>query len=84
VRFSGQAAQLGRPSVVKDVSTRLVDEFAQCIGEQLSRRPVTNEATSASDQPKPLSGLALVWVAVRGAAARLFGFRSGLREKGSR
>ena len=28
LRFSGQAAQLGRPGVVKDVSNKLVGQFA--------------------------------------------------------
>ncbi len=35
VKFSGQAAQLGRPALIKDVSTRLVDDFARSIGAQL-------------------------------------------------
>ncbi len=35
VKFSGQAAQLGRPALIHDVSTRLVDEFARCVGAQL-------------------------------------------------
>lgn len=35
VTFSGQAAQLGRPTVIRDVSTRLVDDFARRIGAQL-------------------------------------------------
>jgi uncharacterized protein len=35
VKFSGQAAQLGRPALIKDVSTRLVDDFARSVGAQL-------------------------------------------------
>ena len=35
VRFSGQAAQLGRPSVIQDVSSRLVQQFAQRLRDQL-------------------------------------------------
>lgn len=35
VRFSGQLAQLGRPSVIEDVSSRLVGEFAQSIRAKL-------------------------------------------------
>jgi carbon monoxide dehydrogenase subunit G len=35
VRFSGQAAQLGRPALIEDVSTRLVGDFARCVGTQL-------------------------------------------------
>jgi len=37
LRFSGQAAQLGRPGVIQDVSTRLVDQFAQSLRDRLQR-----------------------------------------------
>jgi carbon monoxide dehydrogenase subunit G len=84
VKFSGQAAQLGRPSVIQDVSARLVDEFANCIRGELA-------SSSASDQsrgspvhaPKPVSGLSLLLAAVRGALKRLLRNRPGLREKGA-
>ena len=39
IRFSGQAAQLGRPGVVQDVSNKLVDQFADCLKAQLSALP---------------------------------------------
>ena len=80
VKFSGQAAQLGRPSVIQDISTRLVNEFAQCIRTKL------DSASSADDHPqmqKPVSGLSLLATAVSGALARLFRLRPGPREKGS-
>jgi uncharacterized protein len=48
VRFSGQVAQLGRPSVIEDVSSRLVGEFAQCIRAQLD--------TAVSSRPSPREG----------------------------
>ena len=68
VRFSGQAAQLGRPSVIEDVSRRLVDQFAACIGSKLE----ADEAPAAEHaEPKPINGLALVVAALRGALARL-------------
>jgi uncharacterized protein len=35
VRFSGQAAQLGRPAVIEDVSSRLVAQFAERLRAQL-------------------------------------------------
>lgn len=38
LKFSGQAAQLGRPGVVKDVSEKLVNQFASCIRSQLEAR----------------------------------------------
>ena len=47
VTFSGQAAQLGRPTVIHDVSTRLVDDFARRIGAQLG---------TASEPAEPVSG----------------------------
>lgn len=68
VHFSGQAAQLGRPSVLEDVSRRLVDEFAACIGSKLEAgyEPAPEQLT-----PRPVNGLALVVAALRGAVARL-------------
>lgn len=47
VRFSGQAAQLGRPAVIKDVSSRLVDEFAQRLRAQLDSGSSPREGGSA-------------------------------------
>lgn len=35
IRFSGQAAQLGRPAVIQDVSSRLLDQFAECLRAKL-------------------------------------------------
>ena len=89
VRFSGQAAQLGRPSVIQDVSTRLVGEFARCLRDRLSESEAEDAAPAAAStsqqppQPKPASGLALLAAVARGALARLFNFRSSPREKGS-
>lgn len=51
VRFSGQAAQLGRPNVVRDVSARMVDQFAECIAAQL-----TAASASAAAVPPPDAG----------------------------
>jgi carbon monoxide dehydrogenase subunit G len=45
LRFSGQAAQLGRPGVVKDVSEKLVNQFASCIRSQLEA-PAAAEAAA--------------------------------------
>jgi carbon monoxide dehydrogenase subunit G len=79
LKFSGQAAQLGRPGVVKDVSNKLVDQFAACIEAQLSAAP--EEAAAAVQQAqKPISGLSLAIGALVGAVKRLFG--RGGREKG--
>jgi hypothetical protein len=73
LRFSGQAAQLGRPGVVKDVSNKLVDQFAECIKSQLSA--VSEERAGAvQEAQKPVSGLSLALTALVGAIKRLFGF----------
>jgi uncharacterized protein len=73
VRFSGQAAQLGRPSVIEDVSRRLVDEFATRIAE-LEQGHDDRAPPAAA---RPVSGLALIVAAIRGAFARRFGSREG-------
>jgi hypothetical protein len=82
VRFSGQAAQLGRPSVIEDISTRLCDEFAQSLRRRLSETPAAAETPEPAPQ-KPVSGLSLIGAALRGALARIFSFRTSPREKGS-
>ena len=84
VKFSGQAAQLGRPSVIQDVSTRLIDQFAQCLRAQLGSASSPDESRAVRAQAqKPISGLSLLVAAVRGALRRLFRFRPSPREKGS-
>lgn len=84
LRFSGQAAQLGRPSVVKDVSNKLVDQFARCIGAQLQAqdepdRPEAAQAAQAAIQQarKPVSGFSLMVGAVISAIKRLLGRSAG-------
>jgi uncharacterized protein len=78
LRFSGQAAQLGRPGVVKDVSAKLVGQFAECIAGQLSAAR-EERAASVQEGQKPVSGLSLAVAALVGAIKRLFGFG---RERG--
>lgn len=71
LRFSGQAAQLGRPAVVKDVSTKLVEQFAACLRAQLStNREEAAEAVQAA--AKPISGFSLLLAAIKGMFRRLF------------
>ena len=80
IHFSGQAAQLGRPGVVKDVSNKLVGQFAECIRAQLSAAP--EEAAAAVDRTgKPIKGFSLAVGAVWHAIKRLFG-RGGGGERG--
>ena len=78
LHFSGQAAQLGRPGVVKDVSNKLVGQFAECIKGQLSAAP-EERAAAAEQAEKPVSGLSLAVAALVGAVKRLLGFG---RERG--
>jgi uncharacterized protein len=72
LHFSGQAAQLGRPAVVKDVSTKLVEQFAACLRAQLNTSPEVAAAAVETAQ-KPISGFSLFLVAIKGMFRRLFG-----------
>jgi carbon monoxide dehydrogenase subunit G len=82
VRFSGQAVQLGRPSVVQDVSTKLVSQFAECLRAQMSTDvEVAHDAAERSE--KPLSGFSLMLAAIRGWFRRLFGRNEGQGKGGS-
>jgi carbon monoxide dehydrogenase subunit G len=71
VRFSGQAAQFGRPSVVQDVSNRLVDQFVSCLSAHLAASS-DEPADPGPAAPRPISGLSLLLAALRGAVARFF------------
>ncbi len=85
LRLSGQAAQLGRPNVVKDVATKLVGDFAGCLRTQLEHQAATEAAISDGDpdtvpppplatpSAKPLSGFSVLMAAVKGAIKRMFG-----------
>ena len=84
LRFSGQAAQLGRPNVVQDVASKLVGDFANCLGQQMTIQatPAAAEsdgdpATAAPPPPsppaaKPLSGFSVLVAAISGAIKRMF------------
>ena len=78
LRFSGQAAQLGRPNVVRDVSERMVGQFAECIRAQLEASP--EEAAAAVERAgKPVSGFRLALLAIVGSLKRLFRRTGGER-----
>jgi carbon monoxide dehydrogenase subunit G len=78
VSFSGQAAQLGRPSVITDLSKRLVDQFADCLDKQLgSAFPAPAEVAT------PVNGLALLRAAIGSTLRRAFRIRHAPREGGS-
>ncbi len=82
LRFSGQAAQLGRPNVVQDVASKLVGDFARCLGQQMQHQSEA-EAAASDGEPdavplppppaaKPLSAFSVLVAAVTGAIKRLF------------
>ncbi len=84
LRFSGQAAQLGRPNVVQDVASKLVGDFAECLGKQMSYQAAVEAAATdgdaATEPPppppppaaKPLSAFAVLMAAISGAIKRMF------------
>ena len=74
-----QAAQLGRPNVVRDVSERMVGQFADCIRAQLEASP-EEAAAAVKRAAKPLSGFRLALLALVGSLKRLF--RRGGGERG--
>jgi carbon monoxide dehydrogenase subunit G len=76
LRFSGQAAQLGRPSVVQDVSNKLVNQFADCIKAQLSASP-ERAPEAVQKAQKPISGLSLLVGALVASIKRVFGRGDG-------
>lgn len=78
IRFSGQAAQLGRPNVVRDVSNRMVGQFAECLRARLAADQAPQEesaraaATEAVERArKPVSGMSLAVAALVSALKRL-------------
>ena len=84
LRFSGQAAQLGRPNVVQDVSSKLIGDFASCLGQQMTHQAAADAAESDGDpatvappppptpSAKPLSAFSVLMAAITGAIKRMF------------
>lgn len=83
LRLSGQAAQLARPNVVQDVASKLVGDFAACLGKQMQFQADARAAAPEGAPPppapppppqtaKPLSGFAVLMTAVGGFFKRLF------------
>ena len=86
LRLSGQAAQLGRPNVVQDVASKLVGDFAECLGKQLQLQADAQAAAAAGgpstlppppppQAAKPLSAFSVLVAAVAGAIRRMLGRR---------
>ncbi len=84
LRFSGQAAQLGRPNVVQDVASKLVGDFAKCLGQQMRFQSEAEAAASDGDPDtvplpppppppaaKPLSAFSVLMAAMIGAIKRI-------------
>ena len=64
VQLTGRVAQMGQ-GIVKDVSNRLLGEFADCLSQK-----VAGEAPAAPE-PRPIRGFALLWALVLGRVRRL-------------
>ncbi len=76
LRLSGQAAQFGRASIIQDVSSTLVGQFAECLKAQFTSSPEVAQAAIAESQ-KPISGFRLMFSALFRRLRRLFGGGSG-------
>ena len=84
LRFSGQAAQLGRPNVVQDVASKLIGDFANCLGQQMTHQAAADgrrirrgpghcgAAPATTPAAKPLSGFSVLMAAISGAIKRVF------------
>jgi uncharacterized protein len=78
--ITGRLAAFGRGGIVKDISNRLMRDFATCLQSRLAEAPATlhpgggPRATGAPPQPvKPVSALSLFVGALLGRLKRLFG-----------
>lgn len=85
MHFSGQAAQLGRPSVVQDVSSKLLGQFAECLKGQLAAATPEEaaDAVQKAQEQKHIFGLSLIIAAISGAIGRLFGRKPKTPQGGS-
>lgn len=84
LRFSGQAAQLGRPNIIQDVASKMVGQFAACLGSKMAHERQTADAIADGDPatvpaPPPLappakavSVFSIIGAVISGAIARLF------------
>jgi uncharacterized protein len=70
--LSGAVAQYGR-GVVHDVSSQLVQRFADCLEAQLAATTPEQAQAAVADTRKPVSGLSLGLTAILRAIGRLLG-----------
>ncbi len=68
--LSGAVAQYGR-GIVQDVSSQLVDRFADCLKAQLVEAPEI-AAAAVAEQAKPISGISLGLGAIMRSFGRFF------------
>ena len=69
--LSGAVAQYGR-GIVQDVSSQLVDRFAECLKAQLVATP-EEAAAAVAQTAKPVAGLSLGFAAFLRSIGRFFG-----------
>ena len=62
VQLTGRVAQMGQ-GIVKDVSNRLLGEFADCLSQKV--------AGAATPEPQPIRGFSLLWALLTGRVRRL-------------
>jgi uncharacterized protein len=68
--LTGAVAQYGR-GMIENISSQLVQSFAECLQSQLSAEPEV-AAHALEVRAEPVSGLSLLFGAVRQAVARIF------------
>lgn len=72
LRLTGPAAQYGR-GLVADVSSQLIDRFAECIKTQLDTAEPARADEAVAEAAKPVGGLRLGLAAIWRSIKRLFG-----------
>jgi carbon monoxide dehydrogenase subunit G len=77
--LSGPVAQYGR-GMIQDISSQLVESFAECLRSQLAAAP-EQAAAAVAAQSEPVQGLSLAARSVRRGVARAFGKGSTPDEK---
>ena len=69
---------------MSDVASKMVGQFADCLGKQMAFQRASAEALADGDEAtlppppppppvaKPISGFSILWAAISGALSRLF------------
>ncbi|MPZ71701.1 MAG: hypothetical protein GEU74_00480 [Nitriliruptorales bacterium] len=77
VKLSGAAAQFGRAGLIQEMSSRLIDEFVQCLEAKLE---ATTAEEAAQIQAREVKGFSLFFASLWSTIRRWFG-RSGNRRQ---